>query len=441
MDSADPIEDSSEFDDAADPDSGDEESSGDSSTEDSTDDDDDSGSASDGDTAGDDDDSVSGADDETADQESDDGEDSDDLQAAGQDADQSLDEGGVDDPVSTCPGEEAPSPAPAPGVTPPPPPVPGDLQITVKNGKTGNPIQDANVDVTGPEPNSGKTDGSGNLIYKGVQTGSYTANAKKDGFDPGSASGTVNPAALTKLEIDLSPQCWKDDYEKSIAVNSYGRYFRKYKSDGTEYSYNFQKKYKILVPVKTGSKITVEIRFKSEIQTGVTDADANAAKTKLENGLSTYWTGKFTLEADDPQCGKKSFSIEYKVVWVTSGQDYTIKIHNTYPREGLTGDTMNVSKTTSAWTYAHESAHCVGLPDEYSYSTNTETVKYIKPDGTLDAGISAPPNGKSKTAADATIMSAVDNTITLPRHAWNIAIEVQELLTAKLGRKITCTIT
>ncbi len=101
---------------------------------------------------------------------------------------------------------------------------------------------------------------------------------------------------------------------------------------------------------------------------------------------------------------------------------------------------MNVAKSTSDWTYAHEFAHCTGLPDEYSYSTDTEQIKYIKPDGTLDAAISAPSGGKSKTAADATIMSAVDNTTTLERHAWNIAIEVQELLRAKLGRAIKCTI-
>ncbi len=81
----------------------------------------------------------------------------------------------------------------------------------------------------------------------------------------------------------------------------------------------------------------------------------------------------------------------------------------------------------------------MGLPDEYSYTADTETVKYYKPDGTLDAAISAPPS-KPKTAADATIMSSTNNTTTLPRHAWYVAIEVQELLTAKLGRKITCTI-
>jgi hypothetical protein len=254
---------------------------------------------------------------------------------------------------------------------------------------------------------------------------------------PSSDTCASDPVKKTTTECK---KCWTDDFDKAISVNSYGRYFKKYKADGTEYSYTFSKKYKIVAPVKTGNKITVEVRFKPEPQTGVSEADATAAKTKLESGVTTYWSGKFTLEADDPECGKKSFTVEYKIVWVDSGQDYTIKIHTTYAREGLSGDTMNVSKSTSDWTYAHEFAHCVGLPDEYSYSTDTETVKYIKPDSTLDAAISAPPDGKSKTAADATIMSAVDNTKVLKRHGWNIAIEVQELLSAKLGRSIKCDI-
>jgi type VI secretion system secreted protein VgrG len=253
---------------------------------------------------------------------------------------------------------------------------------------------------------------------------------------PTTGTGCGDPVKQTTVECK---ECWVDDYEKEISTPSYGRYSQPYKKDGTAHAYTDNVQYKIYAPVKSGNAITVEVRFKDEAQTGVTAADVTAAHTKLENGVKTHWDGKFTLDADDPTCGKKSFTIKYKILYVASGHHYTFKVHQTYPREGVTGAVMDVSKTTDDWTYAHEFGHCVGLPDEYSYTADTETVKYYKPDGTLDAAISAPPS-KPKTAADATIMSSTNNTTTLPRHAWYVAIEVQELLTAKLGRKITCTI-
>jgi bacillopeptidase F (M6 metalloprotease family) len=193
--------------------------------------------------------------------------------------------------------------------------------------------------------------------------------------------------------------------------------------------------------VKTDTKITVEVRFKAEAQAGVSADATAAAKARLESGVNTYWNNTFMLEVTDPKCGKKTIAIEYKIVWVTSGQHYTIKIHDAYPREGVTGDVMDVSKTTSDWVYAHEFGHCIGLPDEYSYvSGSTETVKYIKPDGSLDATVSAPYNGKDSAADDTTIMAAYNNTTTLARHGWSVAIEVETLLTAKIGRNIECNI-
>lgn len=265
--------------------------------------------------------------------------------------------------------------------------------------------------------------------------------SKQAPSSPSSKTGDAKPAKKSTCDCPLE-KCWSEDAEKSISVNSYGRYFKKYKNDGSEYSYNFTKKYKLKAPVKSGNKVTVEVKFKAEPQAGVNAEAAAAAKQKLESGVNTHWNGKFTLKIEDTECTEcpvKNMSIEYKIVWVESGQDFTIKIHDTYPREGLSGYVMDVSKNTSDWVYAHEFAHCVGLPDEYSYSTSAETVKYIKPDGTLDAAVSAP-TFKASGDADATIMSSHGNTTTKKRHGWNIAIETQELLTSKLGRKIKCSI-
>jgi type VI secretion system secreted protein VgrG len=217
---------------------------------------------------------------------------------------------------------------------------------------------------------------------------------------------------------------------------------RKYAADGTtEITLTVTRSFKIYAPVKTGTEISVEVRFSVEMDgVELTDEDVARAKTNLETAAST-WNNKFTLVANDPQCPSKTLKIVFKPVWVDSGQHYTFKVHTTYARPGLTGPVMDVSGSTTAWQYAHEFGHCFGLPDEYSYSpTDAQQVKYIKPDGTLDAAISAPPGGKSRTAADATIMSAIGNTTRLPRHAWAVAIEVQELLKQKLGRDVKCSI-
>jgi type VI secretion system secreted protein VgrG len=268
--------------------------------------------------------------------------------------------------------------------------------------------------------------------------------ARSTPSSPSSDAGCTDPVDKTKTGCADDKKCWVDDYDKEISItSSYGRYCHKYKPDGTEYATAdlpvLKFRGKIYAPVKTGNKITVEVRFKTQKAGAATDADVTTAKTKLENGVNTHWNNKFTLEADDPDCGKKSFKIEYKIVWVTSGENYILSVHDAYPREGEGNGTVNVSRTTTEWIFAHEFGHCVGLPDEYSSKGGAETVKYIKPDGTLDGAVTAPPY-KPKTDADATIMSSLDNTTTLKHHAWNIAIETQELLTAKLGRTIKCTI-
>lgn len=164
------------------------------------------------------------------------------------------------------------------------------------------------------------------------------------------------------------------------------------------------------------------------------------AQKNATAGIEGNWNNKFRLEINDPQCGQKVLPVVFRVLWVDENQHYTLQIHKRYDRENVTGDVMNVSLLTELTTYAHEFGHCVGMPDEYSYTEFEETVRYFKPDGTLDAPIVCHVNGTSPQDLTQSIMSYAEGALILKRHGWNIAIEAQELLSKKIGRKIRCDI-
>lgn len=277
-------------------------------------------------------------------------------------------------------------------------------------------------------------------------------------------TSTTTPIEIKgRKEVKVKlPACWIEDYEKEIAGPSYGRYSQPLQADGTPHSYSDTIWFKLYVPVKSNQPVVVEVRIKcitvldavgealEEQDKGTPAAEKRAqqrakvvelVKQNAERGITNQWNNKFKIEINDPQCGTKVLPVVYKPVWVESGEHYTMKVHKKFDREQVTGNVVDVSLGTTDWTHAHEFGHCCGLPDEYSYTDGVdETVKYFKPDGTLGEAIFAPFDGKDANAADATIMGAYSCTIVKPRHAWNIAIEVQELLRAKIGRKITCDI-
>jgi hypothetical protein len=99
--------------------------------------------------------------------------------------------------ANTCFG-----PGPVAGVVPVPcPPPPGNLLVTVEDAKDGTPIQGAEIQVKGPEPQSGTTDSTGQASFSSVTPGQYNVTARKDGYaaNPalprvffGSASGSVS---------------------------------------------------------------------------------------------------------------------------------------------------------------------------------------------------------------------------------------------------------
>jgi hypothetical protein len=257
--------------------------------------------------------------------------------------------------------------------------------------------------------------------------------------------------ASDPIITDTSLCCWCDDHDEEIDIEAYRRYYLRFDAagqlietatapDGRVGPYSVKKKYKLIVPLKTGSKVTVQVRFAVEPQSGVSDTDVANAKAMMERGLNNHWNGKFTIAIEDRGCGTKSFPIEYRALWVAHGQHhYTMKVHTVYPRAGVRGFEMNVARDTSNWTFAHEFAHTVGVPDEYSHTSTPEGVKYYKPDGSLDELIRAPVP-PILFSRNSNIMSIGDNTRMMERHAWNIAIEVRDLLTERLRRQVRCTI-
>jgi type VI secretion system secreted protein VgrG len=165
-------------------------------------------------------------------------------------------------------------------------------------------------------------------------------------------------------------------------------------------------------------------------------------KSCAERGIYSQWNGKFQIEMHDPMCGKRTLPITYRVNWVESGEHFTMYVHANELRENVSAGEIHIWVNSDEFVYAHEFGHCIGLPDEYSTQedlTDT-TIRYVKPDGTTDQAIHGAAGGKLASAPDATVMSTLNCNKTYPRHAWNIAIEVKDLLTEKTGRKVKCRI-
>lgn len=242
--------------------------------------------------------------------------------------------------------------------------------------------------------------------------------------------------------------CWASDYELEINSLLIGRYTHRYDATGTIIGLESTRfvKYKLYVPLRGGSDIIVEVRFMVEgaldINNGFKQLPMEKAltmKSVVEEGVSQYWNNRFKLAISDPRCGKKILAIRYKPVWVEKNYHYKLVVSTALEREGVSNGIMDICLTSTPWTVAHEFAHCLGLPDEYATDPDTKSLRYIKPDGTLDISIITPED-KNSDATDATIMSSRDNQIRLARHAWNIAIETRDLLTREIGRDIKCDI-
>jgi type VI secretion system secreted protein VgrG len=162
-------------------------------------------------------------------------------------------------------------------------------------------------------------------------------------------------------------------------------------------------------------------------------------KTACIRGVDTYLNNKLKLKIEDPICGPRTLPITFKIVWVESDEHYVFRVYGNAQREQVKGDQVYIGLATDDLTHAHEFAHCLGAPDEYSYhDTEDEQVRYYKPDGSLGSVIIGKPADTNSEKPYSSIMN--DATNVEVRHGWYIAIEAASLLSEKIGRKIKCDI-
>lgn len=296
--------------------------------------------------------------------------------------------------------------------------------------------------------------GQQSLVF--TDSGESTApmtRAPSGEMPPGPASGGPLAAPAPSAPSTLGSRgraarvCWVNDQDIRVAANAHGRYYQVYGPGGDAKVFSMERRFRIDVPLHTAGDVEVTVKLKAVPVPGppeaqATEHDIEAVKARMVGAIQQFWNGRFTLSVSDPQCGNRSFPIRYKVEWVTRGQDYTMNVYPSVMRAHVQSLRLNIWKGISAWTLAHEFAHCVGVADEYAYDPDEAwTLRYYAHDGTLHDEVVQLPPIKPGTDPTATIMSTMRSTATAPRHAWPIAFEAQRFLSAEIGRTITCIVT
>lgn len=264
-------------------------------------------------------------------------------------------------------------------------------------------------------------------------------------FKPLAKSSLTIKDDLRRKEVKVPSRCWKDDFELEVNAHATGRYSLRYIGDEQTAEADRSARYKIYVRLASTNEVFVEVRCSLiggiEIENNFKRyplTEALKMKPVIESGVDA-WNDRFSLSIDDPRCGIKTVPIKYGVVWTSENYHYEIEVRTVQEREKVAQDVVYIKRSTSEWAITHEFGHCLGLPDEYAAMKEVKFIKYIKPDGSLDVRIDTPAEKKIE-AHDSSMMSTAGSDEFLPRHAWNIAIEVQELLSKKLNRNVKCDI-
>lgn len=301
-------------------------------------------------------------------------------------------------------------------------------------------------------------------------------------------SSTTSPVdnKTRKVVYVKSPPCWTKTLTKQIDVQASPKYWTRYvgsaKPHGSESYHDNRVKFRITVPLR-GPAVTVELRMNLIHETDMRVRQAPSEEIirfvkHTMNLAMSWWSEQFILDIVDPVCGKKSFPIHYKAVWLdqlgpnkfedfipaetttpstgtppaslrtknlplvrpSPPEDITVVAYDDILFPNFNGMLLHVDCRPSKRydvvdLYVHELGHCFGLPDEYRYRSETggSQLIYRKADGTTTKPMDTRfISGNRMVEADARRLRE--------EHAWNVAIEVAELLTDNLRPNIACNV-
>lgn len=264
-----------------------------------------------------------------------------------------------------------------------------------------------------------------------------------------------------EVRIVVPPHCWLHDLDCEIREQD-ETYATRYKMDGSRAAMENPIHFALQVKTSPVAVIKLTVRFAGVI--GLSEADQilydaiaptdpkyavtrERAAKRIElvtknffSAVNSTWNNRFKVEIADPECGVRIIPIAYEAVRDETNPHYTIHAYGTYDREAVSENDVFLSLQTTKEVHVHEFAHCIGLPDEYSYSKTgeRELIQYVKPDGSNDTPRVGRPTGDN--SPETKILMSDGTPKFEERHGWPVAIELQKILSKETGRKITCRI-
>lgn len=256
------------------------------------------------------------------------------------------------------------------------------------------------------------------------------------------------------------PVCWVADYEMEIRADAPSKYYSRTLLNGSVDPVENNARYRMILPCKSASApVVLEVRlFPKPVVNAENDrihlsdltnprvierlnarkAAIEKIKRDCENGVDKHLNSKLRLQVRDPICGDRIFPIRVSIVWVDDEQDchFTYLIHGQQIRAMVADTVVHIWIGDDEHTHAHEIAHCLGLPDEYSYGEFVTNVQYFNPAGQLGEPIVAMPENDASLHEFLSIMN--EGEAVKAFHGWPFAIEAQEILRRKIGGRITC---